>query len=97
MKGKEWSCPCLPSIPFLLFPVAEPWSTCANLSFGAGVHGGGQVGVHARGEGWEELQELLGAASSASPSCLLTCKLLGRHWGSEHARGAFGWPQALIS
>lgn len=90
--------PLLAIHPLLdVFLVAEPWGTCANLSFGAGVHEGGQVGVHARGEGWEELQETLGAVSSTSPSCSLTCELLGGHWGSECAHGAFDWPQALIS
>ena len=81
----------------VVFPVAEPWGTCANLSFGASVHGGEQVGVDARGEGWEELQDMLGAVGSTSPSCSLTCELLGGHWGSESACAAFGWPQALIS
>lgn len=83
--------PLLPIHPLLVvFPVTEHWGTCAKLSFGAGVHGARQVGVHARGEGWEEFQELLGAASSTFPSCSLSCELLGGHWDSEHACGAFG-------
>jgi len=76
----------------IVFPVEEPWGTCANLTFGAGIHGGGQVGVHARGEGWEEFQEMLGAASSTFPSCSLTCELLGRNCGSDRACDVFGWP-----
>ena len=44
--------PLLAIHPLLVvFPVAEPWSTSTNLSFGGGVHGGGQVGVQAREEG----------------------------------------------
>lgn len=58
--------PMLAIHPLVAFPVA--WGTCANLSFGADIHGGGQIGVYARGEGWEELQDMLGSASGPSPS-----------------------------
>lgn len=40
----------------LVFPVAEPWGSYANLSFGANVHGGRQVAVHSRRKVWKELR-----------------------------------------